>query len=82
MRYHGSVVPIKIYPLHHDEFFHSSLLLFLFDWLFKRWKITKVELINCNSFWLLRHAIGQMNVNMIISELAVKIIKRNANIAV
>ena len=31
MRYHGSVVPIKIYPLRHDESFHSSLLLFLFD---------------------------------------------------
>ena len=45
MRYHGSVVPIKIYPLRHDESFHSSLLLFLFDWLLKRWEITKVVLI-------------------------------------
>ena len=31
MHYHGSVVPIKIYPLRHDESFHSSLLLFLLD---------------------------------------------------
>ena len=45
MNYHKSVVPIKIYPLHHDESFNSSLLLFLFDWLLKRWEITKVVLI-------------------------------------
>ena len=83
MRYHGSVVPIKIYPLRHDESFHSSLLLFLFDWLLKRWEITKAVLINCNGFWLLRHASGQMHVNIIIiDESAVKIIKRNVNIAV
>ena len=45
MNYHGCVVPIKIYPLRHDESFHSSLLLFLFHWLLKRWEITKVVLI-------------------------------------
>ena len=82
MCYHGSVVPIKIYPLHHDESFHSSLPLFLFDWLLKRWEITKVVLINCNCFQLLCHTSGQMHVNMIISESAVKIIKHNVNVTV
>ena len=44
----------------------------------------KLVLINCNGFWLLHHKSGQMHVNTIISdsEPAVKIIKRNVNIAV
>ena len=78
-----SVVLIKIYPLRHGESFHPLLLLFLFDWLLKRWEITKVMLINCNSFYLLRYASGQMHMKMIyISEPTVKIIKYNVNIAV
>ena len=36
--------------------------------------MTKVVLINCNNFHLLHHASGQMHVNMIISEPAIKII--------
>ena len=73
MHYHGSVVLIKISPLHHDESFHSSLLLFLFDWLLKRWEITKVVLIKltASSYYVTqvaKCASGQMHVNMIISE--------------
>ena len=40
------------------------------------------KLLRQYGFYLLRHASGQMHVNMIISEPAVKIIKRNVNIAV
>ena len=38
------------YPLRHSESFHPSLLLFLFDWLMKRWEITKVVSINCTYY--------------------------------
>ena len=48
----------------HSEFFHPLLLLFLFDWLMKMWEITEVVSINCNGFYLLRHASGQMHVNI------------------
>ena len=74
MSYHKSVDTIKIYPLCHSQSFHPSLLLFPFDWQMKRWEITKVVSINCNGFHLLGHASGQMHVNIIISEPAVKII--------
>ena len=40
----------------------------------------KVVLINCNGFKVLRHICGQMHMNAIISELAIKIIKHNINI--
>ena len=81
MHHHRSVVPIKIYPLHHGESFHPSLFLFHFDWLLKR-EITKVVLITCDGFYLLSRTSGQMDVNMIISQSAFKIIKRNVKIAV
>ena len=67
MCYHRSVVLIKIYSLHHSESFPPSLLLFLFDWLTKRWKTAKEMSINCNSLYLLCHTNCQMYVNMIAS---------------
>ena len=71
MYYHRFVVPIKIYPLHHNEFFHP---LFLFDWVAERWEITKEVFINCNGFYLLQHTNSQMHMNMIISYPAVIVI--------
>ena len=44
-----------MYPLHHSESFHPSLLLFLFEWLMKRWKLLRGVSINCNSLYLLHH---------------------------
>ena len=73
MHYHRSVGLIKIHSLHHSESLHSLLLHFLF---MKRWEITKVVLINCNSFYLLRQVSGQIPVNMIVSEPAIKIINK------
>ena len=64
------------------ESFHLSLFLFLYDWLLKRWEITKVVSVNCNGFHLLRYTSRQMHVNKIISEPAIRIIKCNVNIAV
>ena len=50
MRYHRSVVQIKIYPLRHGESFHPSLLAFLFDWWTKRWEIAEEVSMNCMAF--------------------------------
>ena len=69
MCYHRSVVLIKIYSLHHSESFPPLLLLFLFDWLTKRWKIAKEMSINRNSLYLLCHTNCQMYVNMIASSI-------------
>ena len=81
--YHRHVVLIVIYLPCHCESFHPLLLLFLFDWLIKRQESTKILSINFNGFYLLHHASGQMHVNVIIREPAVKIINKcNVNIAV
>ena len=40
----------KIHPLHHDKFFHPSLLPFLFDWWIKRWEITEEVSLNCMAY--------------------------------
>ena len=83
MCYHRSVVAVKIYPLCLSKSFHPLLLLFLFDWLMKWWQITKLVSINYYGFYsLLHHTSGQMHVNVIISEPAIKTInKYNVNIA-
>ena len=47
---HRSVVPIKIYPLSHDESLHPCLLAFLFDWWMKRWETAEEVSMNCTSF--------------------------------
>ena len=43
-------VLIKVYPMSHGESFHPSLLLFLFDWQTKRWKIAEEVPMICMAY--------------------------------
>ena len=44
------MVAIKIYPLRHGEYFHHSLLPFLFDSWLKRWEIAEEVSMDCTAY--------------------------------
>ena len=69
MRYHRSVVPMRIYLLRHGESFNPSLLLFLFHLLAKKAREKTKEGVDRLSRLLfnMSHKDSRMHVNIIIS---------------